>query len=171
MSEIRTDRAIRVHALDEARAAAAAAAALGMPLLIVSGRGAGRYAGAGWFRALVERLRAEFPGLSVTAVLDCADSPGAALAALREGVGDVALDGPPDVVGRVAGIAAALGARIHPPVESAFEIASEIASGGASGTASGPEGRSDAVRACREWLLGSTEVRPPDIANRDITGY
>lgn len=163
MSEIKTDRAIRVHAIDEARAAAAAAAALGMPLLLVSGRGAGRYAGAGWFRALTERLRAEFPGLPVTAVLDCADSPGAALAALREGVRDVALDGPPEVVGRVAGIAAALGARMHPPVETALETALE--------TAFGLEARSDAVRACREWLLGSTEVRPPDIANRDVTGY
>lgn len=155
MSETRTDRAIRIRGLADARAAMTAAADLGVPVLLVSAPGAGRHAGAGWFRALTERLRAEFPRVALTAVLDCADSPGAALAALREGVGDVCLDGPPAVVGRVAAIAAAAGSRSHAPIATAFE----------------PEGGTDAVRACREWLLGTTEARPPDIANRDVTGY
>jgi hypothetical protein len=155
MSETRTDRAIRIHGLADARAAMTAAADLGVPVLLVSAPGAGCYAGPGWFRALTERLRAEFPQVALTAVLDCADSPGAALAALREGVKDVSLDGPPAVIGRVAAIAEATGCRSHAPVATAFA----------------PEGNADLVRACREWLLGTTEARPPDIANRDVTGY
>ena len=78
------------HGIDEARAAAALACDRGVPLCLVSAPGAGGYAGGGWWRALTDRLAQEFPGLTVTSVLDCGDGPGYVLAALRAGVRDVA---------------------------------------------------------------------------------
>ena len=76
---------IIVHGLDHARAALLSAQAVGVPVLLQSASAAGVIQGAGWWLALLERLRREFPGEAVTGVLDCADSGGSALAALQAG--------------------------------------------------------------------------------------
>ena len=80
-----SQRAITVHSLDQARAALAAAAALDRPVTLVSAPGAAGYAGVAWFRKVVDLAAADQPGVTVTAVLDCADKPGLVLAALRQG--------------------------------------------------------------------------------------
>jgi fructose/tagatose bisphosphate aldolase len=76
---------IIVHSPDHARAAVAAAAALHVPVTLVSAPGAGAYAGAAWFKALVAEATAAFPQAAVYAILDCGEAPGAVLAALRAG--------------------------------------------------------------------------------------
>ncbi len=73
--------AIVVHGLDHALAALAP----GRAVLLLSGVAAGCFAGAPWWRALIARARAAYPGTEMADLLDCADSPAAALAALRAG--------------------------------------------------------------------------------------
>ncbi|MGE4279621.1 MAG: hypothetical protein AB7G62_08545 [Magnetospirillum sp.] len=80
-----------IHHLDHGRAALAAAA--GRPVVLISPAAAAGYQGIGWWQALVGALRAEYPDAAFTAVLDCADCPGWALAALRNGVEGVLLTG------------------------------------------------------------------------------
>jgi fructose/tagatose bisphosphate aldolase len=109
---------IVVHALDDARAALRAAAEAGCPLLLASAPGAGCYAGAGWFAALVAAARAEFPDADLAAELDCADQPGAALAALRAGVAQVRFrpgsdGGNAEAAARLGEIAGQLGATLE----------------------------------------------------------
>jgi hypothetical protein len=74
-------RPIIVHSLADARAAAAAAS--GAQLTLESAPGAGAYAGIAWFERLIAAMRAEFPALDITAVLDCGDAAEAVMAALR----------------------------------------------------------------------------------------
>jgi hypothetical protein len=103
-----------VGSLEEARAALAGARA---PVLFVSPPGSAASLGLGYFSALVEAMRAEFPQIAIDAVIDCGDEPGRALAALRMGFKIVALRGHPRARAAVAAIARALGARLlrHAP--------------------------------------------------------
>jgi hypothetical protein len=73
--------AVTVHGLDQARAALAP----GLPVLLLSGWGAASYAGAGWWRAMVDAARAERPDVAAPDALDCADQAGRALEALAAG--------------------------------------------------------------------------------------
>ncbi|MBI4184420.1 MAG: hypothetical protein HY521_10520 [Proteobacteria bacterium] len=129
-------RAVVVHGLDHLRAALAAAREAGAALVIESAPGAGAFAGAPWFLAMLARARAEYPEVEVGAVLDCGDRPGAALAALRAGVSCVRLAGPAGVRRRVAEIAAQLGARLDAGGRETLDLA----------------GEADPGRACRAWL-------------------
>jgi hypothetical protein len=101
-----------VNSLGEARAAAKAAASRGVALTLVSPPGAAAYLGIGFFWALVEEVRAEFPAVRVDAVMDCGDDPGWALAALRVGFRSIILGGNRRAHARVALIARAMGARL-----------------------------------------------------------
>lgn len=103
---------IIVHTPAHAVAALAAARKAGRAIILQSPRGCVRIQGAAWFRKLVEAARAQVPEAEALAVLDCADAPGLALAALRDGAEAVRLD--PDVPARaaVADIAGQLGARL-----------------------------------------------------------
>lgn len=83
--------AVVIHGLDHARAALAPR----RPVTLLSGVGAGAYAGCGWWRALVAMARAEAPDVSADGepngiwapdVLDCLDQTGRAIEALRHGV-------------------------------------------------------------------------------------
>jgi hypothetical protein len=142
MSEILSPfptRPIMVRGLGDAVQALLAGREAGLPVVLASAPAAGCHAGGGWFAALVESVRARVPGVAVTAVLDCADQPGAALGALRAGVRDVSLLAPPDTFARVGAIAAAKGARLHPPMEGVLDL----------------RGRPDAAGACRSWLVGT----------------
>jgi len=86
-------RRIIIHSLADARAALAAAAAAKVPVILASAEGAAAYAGAMWFRAVVERACAEFPKARITAVLDCADEGGMVLNAFRHGFTNVRFTG------------------------------------------------------------------------------
>jgi len=89
-----TGKAITIHSLRHARAAAAAAAETGKPLLLVSAPAAAAYAGPAWFGAVARQVADEFPDAEITAILDCGDRPGHALAALRHGLKAIRYDGP-----------------------------------------------------------------------------
>lgn len=89
-----------------------AAAASRVPLVLMSGRGAAGYAGPGWFAEVVAEARAKHPRVAATAILDCAEAPGRALAALRLGIKTLRLDGNPKARARVAAIARQLGAAL-----------------------------------------------------------
>jgi fructose/tagatose bisphosphate aldolase len=105
-------RAVVVHSLSHALAALSAAAALGVPVTLMSGPGAAGYAGPDWFLAVLRQARARHPGVDVTAILDCAEAPGRALAALRRGAKAIRLGGSAKARARVAAIALAMGARL-----------------------------------------------------------
>lgn len=96
--------AVIVHGLAEAMAALAA----GLPVTLVSAPGAASYAGCGWWRALVDSARGAYPAVPCLDILDCADSTGQALAALRIGINHLILW--PDAPGRAAVLAIAAAA-------------------------------------------------------------
>lgn len=109
MAEVNPQNApakIIVHEIGHALAALSAARAHNRPLIILSATGAVRSTGAGWWRELVAQACDNAPDHGAEWILDCADEPGMALAALREGVGTIALDAGEPVWSRVAQIAA-----------------------------------------------------------------
>jgi len=114
-----------VHSLADARVALAH----GQPVTLLSGEAAALYAGCGWWRALLAAARAEFPLVPIADLLDCADAPGQALAALRIGLRHLILT--PDAPGRarVAKIVAGLGGVLlaeRPPALDLAEPASRL---------------------------------------------
>jgi fructose/tagatose bisphosphate aldolase len=129
-------RAVIVHSLDHARAALAAASALRLPVTLLSPPLAAAYMGAGYFRALIEAAGAEFPDVAVTAVLDCGDEPGFALAALREGIKAVRFTGPDPAAQRLRQIAEKQGAVLILDEIAALDLLD----------------RTDAEAACRAWF-------------------
>jgi len=64
--------AVLIHGLGDA----VAALAKGAPVTLVSAPAAALYAGCGWWRALVEAARAEYPDVPCLDILDCADATG-----------------------------------------------------------------------------------------------
>ena len=129
-------RAILVHDLEHARTAAAAAAELGVPLTLASGPGAAAYLGPGWVRALGAALAQEFSTLEVTLILDCADKPGHALAALRMGANAVRFTGGRSIARKLKDIAAAQGAAV---ITGRLKVLDLL-------------GEEDPAAACRRWL-------------------
>lgn len=87
-------KAITVHSLRQARAAAAAAADTGLPVLLLSAPSAAASTGPAWFGAVVARAAADYPEASIDTMLDCGAMPGYALAALRHGWKAICYDGP-----------------------------------------------------------------------------
>jgi hypothetical protein len=105
---------------------------------LLSATGAAGYAGPSWFRAVVDEARATHPDVEVTAVLDCGDMPGHALAALRDGVAAIRFSG--DTAAKIADIAAQYGALVIAERPEALDLAESERS------------RRDLGRACRDWL-------------------
>lgn len=108
-----------VHALAQAEAALAAAGPGGV--LLLSAPGAGSF-GAAWFLALAAEAGRRHPGVTWEAALDCADAPGAALAALRAGARIVVLDGAHPAFAAVAAAAAEVGATLLPARPPALDL-------------------------------------------------
>jgi hypothetical protein len=73
--------AVVVHGLADARQALRA----GRPVTLLSAPGAALFAGCLWWRELLAAARAAHPATPAADVLDCADAPGPAMAALRAG--------------------------------------------------------------------------------------
>src|SRR6516165_3889488 len=96
---------IIIHSLGQAAAALKAAARAGRAVVITSAPGAGSYVGPGWFREVVMAARETVSGARFSALLDCADDVGAALAAIRSEVEGVVFTGRADVARRLADIA------------------------------------------------------------------
>ena len=98
--------AITVHGIDDARAVLRP----GRPVTLLSAPGAALAGGCLWWRALVEAATAEFPDTPCADILDCADAPARAMAALRVGQRLLVLDPACPAFAAVAAAAARLGA-------------------------------------------------------------
>jgi hypothetical protein len=81
-------------------------------VILLSAPDAGIYAGAGWFKAVVDAARAAVPAADFSAILDCGDDAGAAQGAIRAGVETVIFTGRADVAERLSGIATAKSIRL-----------------------------------------------------------
>jgi hypothetical protein len=112
-----------IHDLAQGRAALSAASEAGLGPVLASAPGAAGYLGAGTWRALEELWRREFPETQFLALLDCGDSAGDALAALRAGVTALRLDSHAGTVAKIAAMAEALGATVNPETGPACDLA------------------------------------------------
>lgn len=111
-------REIIIHSLAHAEAALAAAAARGVPVTLASAPGAARAVGPGWFKALIEQAQERHPTVEVTAILDCADEPGAVMAALRAGLKHLRFDGADEVRAKLA----EMGADFAPSADEVLDL-------------------------------------------------
>jgi len=107
------DPVIIIYSLAQAIAALRAAASAKRAVVLASAPDAGGHVGPGWFGALVAAARQAVPEARFTAVLDCGDSVGAALAAIRAEVEGVIFTGRADAAGRLADIARQQGVRFE----------------------------------------------------------
>nr|WP_314071471.1 hypothetical protein [uncultured Roseococcus sp.] len=98
-------RAVIVHGAEEVGAVLALAA--GRPVALLSAPGAAGYLGLAGFRAILEAHGAFSLG-----ILDAAEAPGHALAALREGFPAVVLSPEVAAFGRLQRLATEMGARL-----------------------------------------------------------
>jgi hypothetical protein len=96
---------IVIHSLGQTVAALSAAARVGRPVVLVSAPDAGGSVGPGWFGAVIAEARKGVPEARCSALLDCGDNVGAALAAIRAEIEGVVFIGRPDVTRRLADIA------------------------------------------------------------------
>ena len=108
-----TDPVIIIHSLAQAIAALNVAARAGRAIVLASAPDAGGYVGPGWFGALIAAAREAVPGARFSALLDCGDNVGAALAAIRLEIEGVVFIGRADVAGRLADIARQHGVRFE----------------------------------------------------------
>jgi len=115
--------AIMIHELAHAVAALEAAQWHGAPVTLVSAPGAVRTGGAGWWRELIAQARAQVPDAVADSLLDCADEPGMALAAIREGVEAVTLTGNADTLRRIGDIARQSGVALRAPARADLDLA------------------------------------------------
>jgi hypothetical protein len=96
---------ICVYTLAHAVGALRAAARRRCRIVLASPPGAGISLGPGWFGGLVAAARAAVPDAECSAILDCGEQAGAALAAIRANIENVAFTGRDDVGRRLADIA------------------------------------------------------------------
>jgi hypothetical protein len=115
--------AVVVHGLDHARTALAP----GRAVTLLSAPGAALFAGCGWWRAVIERARAEFSSVPLDDILDCADAPGLALGALRIGQRRLVLSPTAPGWQSVAAIAASLGGEVLAARPPALDLAARNA--------------------------------------------
>jgi delta 1-pyrroline-5-carboxylate dehydrogenase len=117
---------IIIHSLGQAVAALKAAAGSGRPVILASAPEAGIYAGPGWFGALLEAAREAVPAAEFSALLDCGDQPGAALAAIRSEIEGVIFTGRTDVARRLADIARQHGVRLETDRLAALDLGDDF---------------------------------------------
>lgn len=137
-------RPVIVHDLAHALAAMEAASMLGVAVTLRSAPGAADHLGSGAFRAIVDRACEQWPDVSVTAVLDCADAAGHALGALRIGIRVIRFHGHRSVRRKLADIAAQTGARLDRDRRRALDLLD----------------CPDPLAACRAWLSRRRVTQP-----------
>ena len=137
-------KAITVHSLEHACIALNAAHELNVPVTLLSAPGAAGYAGVGWFCALIDEARTQYPDVSMTPILDCASAAGDALAAIREGVQAIRFSGKKNVKDKIMDIALQSGVAVLTRRAQSLDLGDvEIAV-------------ADLSEACRDWLKPST---------------
>jgi hypothetical protein len=122
---------VTVHSLADARSVLAH----GWPVTLLSAEGAALFAGCGWWRALIDRVRGEYAAVPISDILDCADASGLALGALRIGQRAIVLSPSAPGWAAVAAIAASLGAEVFTRRPDAIDMS-----------------RRAEVRRLRDWL-------------------
>jgi hypothetical protein len=80
------------------------------PVLLLSAPYAAGATGPGWFGSVVDQAISAVPEAEVSAMLDCGDLPGYAMAALRQGIKNIRFDG--DTFEKISDIAQQLGATV-----------------------------------------------------------
>jgi hypothetical protein len=105
--------AITVRDWAETRAALETARSQGRAVFLCSPPGAASWLGAGYWAALQQRARSEFPDLEFTLALDCDDKPGDVMAALRAGVGLCIFRGPAEILSKLQDMADQTGQRVQ----------------------------------------------------------
>lgn len=98
--------AVRVHDYNQARSALVAAEKYSLDLALLADPGAATFGGVGFLAALGDLVDREV-------VVDCGDRAGLALAALREGMKDIAFDGAAQANAALSSIANAEGACVR----------------------------------------------------------
>ncbi|MDZ3838501.1 MAG: hypothetical protein U0S49_14120 [Rhodospirillales bacterium] len=147
MASDRVQPTILIYGIDGARAAAAAAASLGLAVTLLVPAPVAAGLGADVIGKLFAIVRDEVPQARITAAVDCADAPGLALALLRRGIDALRVEGPEDMLRRIAEIASQCGASLaEEPAESLDLLAVR-----------------DPRAACEAWLGGfKTEATRPN---------
>jgi hypothetical protein len=128
--------AVVVHGLDDALAALSP----GLPVLLLSAPNAAAFMGCLWWRALVDAARRASPDTETADALDCGDSPGYAMAALREGQRILILDPACPAFPAVRNAATRLFAAVWPRRPAALDLA-----------------QCGAVRRLADWLQSGTQ--------------
>jgi hypothetical protein len=105
--------AITVRDWTETRAALETARSQGRAVFLCSPAGASSWLGAGYWAALQQRARAEFPDVEFSLALDCDSKPGDVMAALRAGVGLCIFRGPAEILGKLQDMANQAGQRVQ----------------------------------------------------------
>ncbi len=112
MSPIDNQKII-IHSADHALAALSVADEMGVGVTLLSASGAAAYMGAVVFRDMVAIAQEAYPGVKVTAVLDCGDDPGLALGAMRHGIGAVSISNIPEIRAKLRDIADQRGVMVY----------------------------------------------------------
>lgn len=136
---------IIVHTSNQAEAALAAAREAERQIILQSPARCACIQGAAWFRKLIETARAQVPDIEAHAVLDCADAPGLALAALRDGAEAVRLDPDLPAWSAIADIATQYGAWLD---DGATPLALDLLDA------------RDPLEACRQFLRNGLGLEP-----------
>ena len=101
------------HDLPQAEQALDAAARAGRPILLLTPPGGARYAGEGFYRAVLQAAEDRHPDARATAILDCGDDGALALAALAAGWKAIILGGSEKVGRKVTSVAERYEAHLH----------------------------------------------------------
>jgi hypothetical protein len=131
-----TYKTVIVHSLVQAEIVLALADSLGKDVILLSAPSATAFMGAGVFREIIDQAMAKHPNVKAKAILDCGLDAGWALNALRNGVKTIRLQGPNNVLKKIAEIAAQQDAHLDTQTENSLDLA----------TVDDPE------KACLTWL-------------------
>lgn len=101
-----------VRGIDDARLVCRAAQARNVAVSLWSPPFGAAQMGPLWFQRMGALIAEEFPDLAVETILDCGDAPGHALAALRQGVGAIALTARPAIRRKIEALARQSGTRL-----------------------------------------------------------
>lgn len=106
-------RAFIVHDAIHVAAVLKAATSLDQLVTLRSSPGAAAWLGPAGFQAMVLDTAAAFPKANFAYVLDCGDSPGLAMNALRHGVAAISLNASPSIKAKIANMALQAGAMLN----------------------------------------------------------
>lgn len=135
---------IIVHSFEQTCAALTSAVELSQGLTLLSAPDAGMQSGPAWFLSLVEQAVEAVPGaktLHVTALLDCGDTPGCVLAALRHGLTNICFTGSPEALAKLTEIAEKQQAVIVTARPQGLDLL----------------GAADPLACCKAWLLSGSD--------------